>query len=183
VFCPAAGAIGGVFRGLYLVHGWPVKGEFGWPVIVSGALFAFLGFMIPTFLARIEPASCPRCGGRAFLRTESTFYERLRDEQGYAGCPSIVRDAVRAYRQSQVEVFVPLLHPPGEGQVDFGRAEAVVAGVRHKAALFVLTLPHSNARFGCLFPRECTETFHEGHARARRTRRGCRTSSIPCGQC
>src|SRR5262249_12494928 len=64
------------------------------------------------------------------------------------------------------EVFVPLLHPPGEGQVDFGRAEVIIAGVRHKAALFVLTLPHSNARFGCLFPRECTETFPEGHARA-----------------
>jgi hypothetical protein len=27
-------------------------------------------------------------------------------------------------------------------------------------------LPHSNVRFGCLFPRECTETFQEGHVRA-----------------
>jgi transposase len=98
--------------------------------------------------------------------TARRIYERLRDEHGYPGCPSIVRDAVRAYKQSQAEVFVPLLHPPGEGQADFGRAEVVVAGVRHKAALFVLTLPHSNARFGCLFPRECTEAFHEGHARA-----------------
>jgi transposase len=98
--------------------------------------------------------------------TARRIYERLRDEHGYPGCPSIVRDAVRAYKQSQAEVFVPLLHPPGEGQVDFGRAEVVVAGVRHKAALFVLTLPFSNARFGCLFPRECTEAFHEGHARA-----------------
>jgi transposase len=98
--------------------------------------------------------------------TARRIYERLRDEHGYAGCPSIVRDAVRACKQSQAEVFLPLLHPPGEAQVDFGRAEAIVAGVRHKAALFVLTLPHSNARFGCLFPRECTESFHEGHARA-----------------
>jgi transposase len=98
--------------------------------------------------------------------TARRIYERLRDEHGYPGCPSIVRDAVRAYKQSQAEVFLPLLHPPGEAQVDFGRAETVVAGVRHKAALFVLTLPHSNARFGCLFPRECTETFHAGHARA-----------------
>jgi transposase len=98
--------------------------------------------------------------------TARRIYERLRDEHDYPGCPSIVRDAVRAYKQSQAEVLVPLLHPPGEGQVDFGRAEVIVAGVRHKAALFVLTLPHSNARFGCLFPRECTEAFHEGHARA-----------------
>jgi transposase len=98
--------------------------------------------------------------------TARRIFERLRDEHDYPGCPSIVRDAVRACKQSLAEVFVPLLHPPGEGQVDFGRAEVIVAGVRHKAALFVLTLPHSNARFGCLFPRECTETFHEGHARA-----------------
>jgi transposase len=98
--------------------------------------------------------------------TARRIYERLRDEHGYAGCSSIVRAAVRAYKQSQAEVFLPLLHPPGEGQADFGRAEVVVAGVPHKAALFVLTLPHSNARFGCVFPRECTETFHEGHARA-----------------
>jgi transposase len=98
--------------------------------------------------------------------TARRIYERLRDEHAYPGCPSIVRDAVRACKQSQAEVFVPLLHPPGEAQCDFGRAEVVVAGVRHKAALFVRTLPFSNARFGCLFPRECTETFHEGHARA-----------------
>src|SRR6516225_4720975 len=94
--------------------------------------------------------------------TARRIYERLRDEHSYRGCAS----TVRAYRHSQAEVFLPLLHPPGEGQVDFGRAEVVVADVRHKAALFVLTLPHSNARFGCLFPRECTETFHAGHARA-----------------
>jgi transposase len=94
------------------------------------------------------------------------IYERLRDEHGYQGCASIIRDAVRASKQTQAEAFVPLLHPPGEAQCDFGRAEVVVAGVRQQAALFVLTLPHSNARFGCLFPRECTETFHAGHARA-----------------
>jgi transposase len=98
--------------------------------------------------------------------TARRIYERLRNEQGYVGCPSIVREAVRDYKQAPAEVFGPLLHPPGEGQVDFGRAGVVVAGVRHKAALVVLTRPHSNARFCCLFPRECTETFHEGHPRA-----------------
>jgi len=98
--------------------------------------------------------------------TARRIYERLRDEHDYQGCASIVRAAVAAYRQSQAEVFVPLLHPPGEAQCDFGRAEVIVAGARHKAALFVLTLPFSNARFGCLFPRECTEAFHAGHARA-----------------
>jgi transposase len=98
--------------------------------------------------------------------TARRIYERLCEEHDYQGCASIVRAAVAAYKQSQAEVFIPLLHPPGEAQCDFGHAEVVVAGVRHKAALFVLTLPFSNARFGCLFPRECTEAFHAGHARA-----------------
>lgn len=98
--------------------------------------------------------------------TARRIYERLRDEHGYRGCASIVRAAVRTARQSQAKAFVPLIHRPGEAQCDFGRAEVVVAGERHKAALFVLTLPHSNARFGCLFPRECTEAFHAGHVRA-----------------
>ncbi len=98
--------------------------------------------------------------------TARRIYERLRDEHDYRGGASSVRAAVAALKQSQAEVFIPLLHPPGEAQCDFGHAEVVVAGVRHKAALFVLTLPHSNARFGCLFPRECTEVFHAGHARA-----------------
>jgi transposase len=98
--------------------------------------------------------------------TARRIYDRLCDEHNYRGCASIVRAAVAAIKQSHAEVFIPLCHPPGAAQCDFGHAEVVVAGVRHKAALFVLTLPYSNARFGCLFPRECTEAFHAGHARA-----------------
>jgi hypothetical protein len=77
LYCSVAGAYGGFFLGLYLVHGSPVKGALGWPVIISCALLAFLGFMIPMFLLRMVPASCPRCGGPAFLRTESTFFKKL----------------------------------------------------------------------------------------------------------
>src|SRR6478609_3892742 len=33
-------------------------------------------------------------------------------------------------------------------------------------ALFVMTLPYSDAIFVCAFPRECTEAFLEGHVRA-----------------
>ena len=98
--------------------------------------------------------------------TARRIFERLRDEHDYTGCSSIVRAAIADWKMSTAEVFVPLLHPPGQAQCDFGRAEVLVAGVAHKAALFVLTLPHSNARFAVLSPRECCETFHEGHARA-----------------
>src|SRR5262249_57200358 len=64
------------------------------------------------------------------------------------------------------EVCVPLAHPPGEAQVDFGEAEVILDGRPTKVALFVMTLPYSDATFVCAFPRECTEAFLEGHARA-----------------
>jgi hypothetical protein len=50
--------------------------------------------------------------------------------------------------------------------VDFGFAEVVIAGERVKAAYFVLTLPHSDAFFVRAYPKECTESFQDGHARA-----------------
>jgi transposase len=98
--------------------------------------------------------------------TARRIFDRLRQEHGYTGCSSIVRAAVREWKQTRAEVFVPLAHPPGEAQADFGHAEVVVAGERVKAALFVMTLPHSDAFFCCAFPKECTETFQEGHCRA-----------------
>ena len=41
-----------------------------------------------------------------------------------------------------------------------------VAGETAKVALFVMTLPYSDAIFIQAFPRECTEAFLEGHKRA-----------------
>ena len=41
-----------------------------------------------------------------------------------------------------------------------------IAGKEAKAALFVMTLPYSGAIFVQAFPKECTETFTEGHRRA-----------------
>jgi hypothetical protein len=73
---------------------------------------------------------------------------------------------VRAWRQGQKEVFLPLSHPPGEAQVDFGFADVVLDGVTTQVALFVMTLPYSDALFCQVFPRECTEVFLEGHKRA-----------------
>ena len=47
----------------------------------------------------------------------------MRDEHGYDGGWTLVKDAVRAWRQPHQEVFLPLSHPPGEAQVDFGFAD------------------------------------------------------------
>jgi len=98
--------------------------------------------------------------------TAHRIFERLRDEHGYTGGETVVKDAVRDWKQRHQEVFLPLSHPPGEAQVDFGEATIHLAGQPTKVALFVLTLPYSGAIFIQAFPRECTETFLEGHRRA-----------------
>ena len=94
------------------------------------------------------------------------IFERLRDEYEFTGGLTIVKDAVRAWRTGHKEVFLPLSHPPGEAQVDFGFAYVDLAGERVQVALFVMTLPYSDAIFVQAFPRECTEAFQEGHKRA-----------------
>jgi len=98
--------------------------------------------------------------------TAKRIFERLRDEHGFAGGYTIVKEAVRKWKQSRKEVFLPLSHPPGEAQVDFGEATIKLGGVERKAALFVMTLPYSGTILIQAFPRECTETFLEGHCRA-----------------
>ena len=77
--------------------------------------------------------------------TARRIFDRLREEHGFTGCESIVRSAVAERKRSQAEVFVPLSHPPGEAQVDFGHAEVIIGGERVTAAYFVMTLPHSDA--------------------------------------
>src|SRR3954463_12231044 len=98
--------------------------------------------------------------------TGRRIFERLRDEHGYQGGLTIVKQAVADRRLRSAEVFVPLAHPPGEAQVDFAQAEVALEGQATTVALFVMTLPYSDAIFVCAFPRECTEAFLEGHVRA-----------------
>ena len=98
--------------------------------------------------------------------TARRIYERLRDEYGYTGCSSQVRAAVARERLSKKEVFVPLSHPPGHAQFDFGEATVVLGGIEAKVALAVMTLPYSDAYFVQAYPRESTETFHAGHLAA-----------------
>ena len=98
--------------------------------------------------------------------TAKRIFTRLREEYHYQGGKTVVKDAVRAWKQRHQEVFLPLSHPAGEAQVDFGEATVKLNGVETKVALFVMTLPYSGALFLQAFPRECTETFLEGHRRA-----------------
>jgi transposase len=97
--------------------------------------------------------------------TAKRIFERLREE-GYSGGYTQVKEAVRELRRTSQEVFVPLRHDPGEAQVDFGHALVKFQGELIKTAFFVMALPHSDAFFVRAYPRECTETFQDGHVQA-----------------
>ncbi|HEY6426770.1 MAG TPA: IS21 family transposase [Acidimicrobiales bacterium] len=95
--------------------------------------------------------------------TARRIFDRLRVEYGYRGSYSQVQTAVKTAKQYSKEAFVPLSHPPGHAQFDFGEAVVDIAGVRRKAALGVITLPYSDVYFLSAYPRECTETFQAAH--------------------
>jgi transposase len=98
--------------------------------------------------------------------TAKRIFERLRDEYGFTGGITIVKDYVAGWHRRAQEMFVPLEHPPGHAQVDFGEAIGVIGGVERKIHFFAFDLPHSDACFVVGYPAETAEAFCDGHIRA-----------------
>ena len=98
--------------------------------------------------------------------TAQRIFERLRDERGYAGGYSTVRDYLRPRRQARKEVFVPLRHRPGHAQADFGEAVVILGGVEQKVRFLVMDLPQSDAIFVKAWHGETAEAFCDGHVAA-----------------
>ena len=97
--------------------------------------------------------------------TAKRIYERIQEE-GYTGGYTQVKEAVRAIKQKKREVFMPLVHLPGEAQVDFGYALVNENGCLRRIMFFVMSLPYSDAVYVQAFERICMETVWEGHIRA-----------------
>ena len=139
-------------------------------------------FSAPPGYVRTKPAGKPKLGPLipvidAILaadvvappkqrHTAKRIFERLKSEHGFGGGYSAVRDYVRTARARARETFVPLAHPPGHAQVDFGEAIGVIGGVRQKLHVFFMDLPHSDAPFMKAYPAETTEAFLDGHVSA-----------------
>ena len=137
---------------------------------------------LSTFTRRLKPPARPKLGpfiavidkiladdtGRPKKQqhTAKRIFERLRDEHGFTGGITIVKDYVAGWRQRSLELFVPLVHPPGHAQVDFGEAIGVIGGIGRKIHFFAFDLPHSDACFVIAYPAETTEAFCDGHVRA-----------------
>ena len=139
-------------------------------------------FSLPPGYTRKMPVTKPKLGSLlavidAILEADRTapvkqrhtakrIFERLRDEHGFAGGYTVVKDYVRLSKARSREMFVPLAHPPGHAQADFGEAVGVIGGIRQKIHFFCMDLPQSDAPFVKAYPAETTEAFLDGHVSA-----------------
>src|SRR5918994_4987258 len=99
-----------------------------------------LGPLLPVIDAVLE---ADRAGPVKQRHTAKRIFERLRDEHGYGGGYTVVKDYVRIARARGRETFVPLSHPPGHAQVDFGEAVGVIGGGWPKGDFLFIDPPHS----------------------------------------
>ncbi len=106
-----------------------------------------LAFSVPPGYRRTAPIKRPKLDGfteiidawldgdktmhRKQRHTAKRIFDRLRDEHGFTGGYTIIKDYVRERQRRGQEMFVPLAHPPGPAQADFGEAVVVIA--RHCA--------------------------------------------------
>jgi transposase len=122
-----------------------------------------LGPLLPVIEAILEADKAAPPKQR---HTAKRIFERLRIEHGFSGGYTVVKDYVRLARTRAREMFVPLAHPPGHAQVDFGECIGVIGGVRTKLHVFCFDLPQSDACFIKAYPAETTEAFLDGHVSA-----------------
>lgn len=88
-------------------------------------------------------------------------------EEGYEVGVTTVRAYLREWRRQRAEVYIPLVHRPGEeGQVDFFDVTVEEGGVRRKAWKFVMRLMYSGRDFAWLYDACDTASFLDGHVRA-----------------
>lgn len=113
-----------------------------------------LSFSVPPGYRRSAPVRRPKLDGfteiidgwlegdrgvhRKQRHTAKRVFERLRDEHGFTGGYTIVKDYMRERGRRGREMFVPLAHPPGHAQADFGEAVVVIGGVEQKTHFFVM---------------------------------------------
>jgi transposase len=98
--------------------------------------------------------------------TATRLHRQLREE-GWAIGERTVRRYLAERRRRQAEVYVPLVHRPGEeGQVDFFAVTVEVAGARRQVWKFLLRLMYSGRDFVWLYDRCDQLSFLDGHVRA-----------------
>jgi transposase len=90
-------------------------------------------------------------------------------ERGYRGSESGVRRYIGLKRREtkKRKVYMPLEFDKGtDGQVDWGEAQAIIAGERVTVQLFLMRLCYSRKLFTRAYPTQRQEAFFEGHIHA-----------------
>lgn len=98
--------------------------------------------------------------------TAKRVFDRLREEHDFTGGYTIVKDYIRERERQGREMFVPLAHPPGHAQADFGEAMVILGGVERKAHFFAFDLPQSDACYIRAYPAATSEAWVDGHVHA-----------------
>jgi transposase len=100
-------------------------------------------------------------------RITGTRIHRQLLKDGYQTGITVVRDYLREKRRRTAEVFIPLVHHPGEeGQFDFFDVDVEEDGVFRKAWKLVLRLPYSGRDFVGLYDSCDQLSFLDGHVKA-----------------
>ncbi|HSK85023.1 MAG TPA: IS21 family transposase, partial [Rubrobacter sp.] len=100
-------------------------------------------------------------------RITGTRVHRQLVEEGYEVGLTTVRSYLREKRRRQGEVFIPLVHRPGEeAQVDFFEVTVEESGRVRKAWKFVMRLMYSGRDFVRLYDRTDQISFLDAHVRA-----------------
>ncbi len=113
-----------------------------------------------------EDRKAPRKQRHTVMR----IYHRLRDEHGFTGCYSTVKKYVRKKKFVMKTVsagYLPLDHPKGWGQVDFGLAEGEWAATGERFPFYALTISFPGSNYGVTqaFPSQNQECLLEGMKR------------------
>jgi len=94
------------------------------------------------------------------------IYNRLQDEHGYRGSYSSLKQYVNRKKEQlkkYKESFLPLAHPPGHAQVDFGKFKYYdAAGMDHIGYALIVSFPYSNAGWMQVFQSENQECLLTG---------------------
>jgi transposase len=101
--------------------------------------------------------------------TVKRIYERLKKEEGYKGSYSSVKRYVSRKKEEMKkykESFLPLAHPPGHAQVDFGKFKYYDGlGVGQEGHALIVSFPNANTGWMQVYPSENQECLLTGMKR------------------
>jgi len=100
-------------------------------------------------------------------RITGTRIHRQLIEEGYQTGITVVRDYLREKRRRTAEVFIPLVHRPGEeGQVDFFEVTVEIDNIPRRVWKLLIHLPYSGRDYTWLYESCDQLSFLDGHVRA-----------------